>query len=102
PIASPSPSPNPSATATVTATPTCSGNGGAFWGTVSYCSNPGAARVPDVTIQRNGVPLATTDCYGIYRVSQPVGTGIITPFKARETPGSPGINTIDVVAVQRH
>ena len=57
--------------------------------------------MPGVTIRLNGVPVGITGCYGNYQVNQSQ-SGTITPFKARETPGSPSINTIDVVAVQRH
>jgi hypothetical protein len=46
----------------------------------------------------------TTDVLGVYTLASiPFGGSyIVTPTKAALTPGSTGINTIDVVATQRH
>ena len=46
----------------------------------------------------------TTDGFGNYTLSSltPGGNYVVTPTKAARTPGTPGINTVDVIAVQRH
>jgi hypothetical protein len=73
-------------------------------GNVSYCSNPVSAPVPGVTILINNFPDATTDSSGHYSLVRKDGCYYcrVRPTQADRTPGSPGISTVDVVAVQRH
>jgi len=74
-------------------------------GTISYCSNPVPGPVPNVTLILTGSASGTTlsDSSGNYTFSVPSGGSYtVTPTKAPVTPASPGINTVDVVAVQRH
>ena|SRR5438105_3362580 len=79
-------------------------------GDVFYCSNPVPAPVPCVTIHIiefcGGQNPTTTDASGHYQLfaycKKGINSGTVTPSNAPRTPGSPGINTIDVVAVQRH
>jgi hypothetical protein len=75
-------------------------------GTVLYCSNPVPEPVPNVTLTLtgNGSTSTLSDSSGNYQLS-PLTTGesyTVTPAKAALLPGTAGINTIDVVAVQRH
>ena len=70
-------------------------------GHVSYCSNPVPAPVPGVAIHWITVTFVT-DSFGNYSFFNKGEGGWITASKAALTPGSPGINTVDVVAVQRH
>ena len=88
--------PTPTATATAFGV-TISGN-------VSYCSNPAPGPVPGVTLTLTpGGLTRVTDSSGNYSFT--VGSNgnyTVTPSKAARTPGSPGINTTDVIAVQRH
>jgi plastocyanin len=94
--ATPSPSPTP------TPTPTPIN----ISGTISYCSNPSLNPVPGVTVTLTGDAGGSTlsDGSGNYQfLSLPFGGSyIVTPTKAALAPGSPGINTVDVIAVQRH
>jgi hypothetical protein len=75
-------------------------------GTVVYCSNPSLNPVPGVTLTLTGSASDSTlsDGSGNYafRSVTSGGSYTVTPTKAALTPGSTGINTIDVVAVQRH
>lgn len=75
-------------------------------GTLSYCSNPVPGPVPNVTLNLTGTASASTssDGSGNYQFLAVPGGGnyTITPSKAGLTPGSPGINTVDVIAIQRH
>ena len=75
-------------------------------GTVSYCSNPVPGPVPGVTLTLTGNTAGSTssDGSGNYSFSAlpSGGSFTVTPTKADRAPGSPGINTVDVVAVQRH
>lgn len=89
-------------------TPTPSPSPIVISGTITYCSNP----VPDpdpvagVTLSLTGSASGstTTDSAGNYLFSALTsgGTFFITPSKADRAPGSPGIDTVDLVAVQRH
>jgi len=62
--------------------------------------------VPNVTLTLNGSASGSTlsDGSGNYQFSSLASGGsyIVTPSKAARTPGSPGINTVDVIAAQRH
>ena len=75
-------------------------------GSVSYCTNPVATSVPNVTLTLTGsaATLTLSDGSGTYQFSSlpSGGTYTVTPSKAARTPGSGGINTIDVIATQRH
>ena len=75
-------------------------------GAISYCSNPVAAPVPDVTLNLTGDMTTSTvsDGFGNYQFSSlvPGGSYTVTPTKAALAPGSAGISTVDVVATQRH
>src|SRR5207249_6075250 len=73
--------------------------------TVLYCSNPSPGPVPGVTLTLTGSASGSTmsDSSGNYSFSVPSGgTYTVTPSKAARTPGSAGINTVDVVATQQH
>jgi len=75
-------------------------------GTVVYCSNPSLNPVPGVTLTVIGSVSDSTlsDSSGNYAFWPLINGGsyIVTPSKAGLAPGSNGINTIDVVAIQRH
>ena len=75
-------------------------------GTISYCSNPSLNPVPGVTLTLTGNISGSTlsDGSGNYTFSSlpSGGTYTVTPTKAALAPGSAGINTVDVIAVQRH
>jgi hypothetical protein len=106
------PTPTPTATATSTATappptptPTLTPTV-AISGTITYCSNPVPGPVPNVTLTLNGDATTSTmsDSSGAYTFSNlnSGGSYTVTPSKARLAPGSAGITTVDVIAVQRH
>ena len=75
-------------------------------GTVSYCPNPHPRPVPNVTLTLTGSASDSrlSDSSGNYQFSSVPGGGsyTVTPTKSARTPGSPGINTVDVIAVQQH
>jgi hypothetical protein len=75
-------------------------------GTISYCSNPVPGPVPGVTLTLTGSGSGSTlsDGSGNYTLSSLVSGGsyTVTPTKAALSPGATGINTVDVIAVQRH
>ena len=75
-------------------------------GTVSYCANPLSGPVPDVTLFLSGdvTASATPDGFGNYVLSSLAvgGSYTVTSTKNGLAPGSADINTVDVVAVQRH
>ena len=110
PLASPTPTPatptptptlTPSPSPTPTPTPMIS-----ISGTISYCSNPVPGPVPNVTltVSGNGSGSTASNGSGNYTFSALVagGTYTITPSNAGLTPGTSGIDTVDVVAIQRH
>ena len=92
------PTPTPAATPTATATPIN------ISGTVSYC--PNSNPVPNVTLTLTGSASGSTlsNGSGNYTLSSldPGGTYTVTPTKTALLPSATGINTVDVVAVQRH
>jgi plastocyanin len=106
PTPTPSTTPNPTATATATATVQPSPSPISISGTIIYCSNPANGPVPNVTMSLTGDMIASTqsDGSGNYQFSSLPSGGnyTITPTKAGLTPGSTGINTVDVIAIQRH
>ena len=75
-------------------------------GTVVYCTNPALPPIPGVTMTLTGTSggTTTTDGSGNYSFTglTPGGNYTVTPTKAGLVPGSTGINTVDVVAIQRH
>lgn len=75
-------------------------------GTVYYCTNPSLDPVPDVTLTLSGDASNTTlsSGSGAYQfTSLPPGWNYtVTPSKGALIAGTAGINTIDVIAVQRH
>jgi Dockerin type I domain len=119
----PTPTPTPPATATPTATATATATTTAtatpvatvtpsptplvsISGTLLYCSNPVPEPVPNVMLTLTGTTSGSTltDGSGNYTFSSLVSGGnyTITPTKAARVPGSASINTVDVIAVQRH
>lgn len=77
----------------------------AITGTISYCSNPAPGPVPNVLMTLTGNSSGTTlsDATGNYLFSVTSGSNYtVTPSKPRLVGGAGGINTVDVVAVQRH
>jgi len=100
PFGTPSPPPG---TPTPTSTPTPSVT---LSGTVTYCSNPVPGPVPGATLSLTGTSSGSTpsDGSGNYTFTGLASGGsyTVTPAKAARTPGSAGINTVDVIAVQRH
>jgi hypothetical protein len=75
-------------------------------GTVTYCPNPSLNPVPGVTMTLTGSASGSTssDGSGNYSFTGLTSGGnyTVTPGKTALTPGSGNINTVDVVAVQRH
>jgi hypothetical protein len=75
-------------------------------GTISYCSNPSLPPVPGVTLTLTGDASGSTvsDSSGNYTLSSMPSGGnyTVTPAKAALAPGSAGITTVDVIAIQRH
>src|SRR5205085_12653367 len=73
-----------------------------------YCSNPNGNPVPGATLTLTGTSSGSTlsDSSGNYQFSSLMAGGsyTVTPSKANLTPGATGsaINTVDVIAVQRH
>jgi hypothetical protein len=75
-------------------------------GTITYCSNPVSGPVPNVTLTLTGGASGSTssDSSGNYLfLGLPSGgTYAVTPSKAQLLPGAANINTVDVIATQRH
>jgi N-acetylneuraminic acid mutarotase len=93
--------PTPAATPTPPPPPTFTVSG-----TASYCSNPVPGPVPNVTLTLTGSGFGSTlsDASGNYGFSS-LASGasyLVTPTKSGLIPGSAGINTVDVIAAQRH
>jgi hypothetical protein len=99
----PTPTATPSPTSTPTPTPPPTIN---ISGTVSYCSNPVPGPVSNVTLTLTGSASGSTlsDGSGNYQFSSLAvgGSYTVTPAKSAVTPGSSSINTVDVIAIQRH
>jgi uncharacterized delta-60 repeat protein len=94
-LAVPTPTPTPTPPPSVTIS-----------GTISYCSNPVPGPVPNVTLNLTGNATASTMTNGsgnyMFSSLPSGGSYTVTPTKAALPPGSTGINTVDVVATQRH
>ena len=75
-------------------------------GTVRYCTNPSSTPIPNVLLTLSGSGSSTTlsDGTGNYSLITLAsgGTYTVTPSKTPLPPISLGINTIDVLAIQRH
>ena len=74
-------------------------------GTVTYCSTPSPGPVPNVALTLGGsaAGMSSSDASGNYLFSVPSGgTYTVTPAKAALAPGSSRIDTVDVIAIQRH
>jgi glucose/arabinose dehydrogenase len=88
-----------------TPTPTPSPTPIVISGTITYCSDPIPDPIPGVTLTLTGSASGstTTDSSGGYLFSALTtgGTFVVTPSKADRAPGSSGIDTVDVIAVQR-
>lgn len=93
--------PTPTPTPTPTAPPSIS-----ISGSVIYCPNPGIPAVQNVTITLTGDSGGSTltDSSGNYTFSSLAsgGTYTVTPSKAALPPATPNIDTVDVIAAQRH
>ena len=93
-------------TTPATPTPTPSPSPLMISGAVSYCSDPLLPPEASVTLTLTGDAAGTTlsDNSGNYQFSTlPVGASYtVTPAKAPVGSAAPGIDTIDVIAVQRH
>src|SRR5439155_14046340 len=78
----------------------------AISGTISYCSNPVPGPVPNVMLTLTGTTSGSTltDVSGNYSFTGLASGGnyTVTPTKSARVPGSANINTVDVVATQRH
>ena len=118
----PTPTPTPSATSTpaptLTATPTPTSTPGAtstptptpatfnISGTINYCSNATLPPVSGVTVTLAGDVNSSTSsgASGDYTLSSvPAGGNYtVTPNKTALAPGATGINTLDILAAQRH
>ena len=100
------PTPNPTPPPTPTATPTPTPSPIVLSGAISYCSNPVAGPVADVMLQLTGDMTTSTlsDSSGNYQFLSlgPGGSYTVTPTKGALAPGANNINTVDVLAVQRH
>jgi hypothetical protein len=74
-------------------------------GTISYCPDPVPGPVPNAVLNLTGSVSGATlsDSSGNYTFTVPFGGSYdVTPNKTALAPGGAGINTLDVVAVQRH
>jgi hypothetical protein len=75
-------------------------------GTIGYCSNPIPGPVQNVILSLTGTVSSSTisDEAGDYQFSSLIsgGTYVVTPAKNPRAPGSSGIDTVDVIATQRH
>src|SRR5204862_1669035 len=73
---------------------------------LTFGSNPVSGQIPNVTLTLTGGASGSTssDSSGNYLFSglPSGGTYTVMPSKAPLAPGSSGINTVDVIAVQRH
>ena len=98
-VSSSTPTPTPAPTATPTPPINISGN-------VDYCSNPSLNPVPGVIMTLTGSASGTTatDGSGNYTfASLPSGGSYtVTPTKTPLIAGSAGINTVDILGIQRH
>jgi len=103
PTSTPTPTPTPIPTPIPTATPPPTVG---ISGNVSYCSNPVPGPVSGVTLTLTGGASDSklSDGSGNYTFTGLAAGGsyTVTPTRSALTPGSAGINTVDVIATQRH
>jgi hypothetical protein len=75
-------------------------------GNVSYCSDPNLAPVPNVTLTVNGdtTTSVVSDTLGdyLFPALEAGWSYTVTPTKNGRVPGSSGITTEDVIAIQQH
>ena len=74
-------------------------------GNVIYCPNPTPTALANATLTLSGSAqgMSSSHTGGNYQFAVPRnGSYTVVPNKSPLTPGAPGINTTDVVAVQRH
>jgi len=74
-------------------------------GTITYCTNPTLPPVPGATLTLTGSSSGSTVSNGSGGYTFSVTSGgnyTITPSKATLSPGTTGIDTVDVIAIQRH
>ncbi len=75
-------------------------------GTLSYCSSPNPDPIENATLTLTGAVAGSTlsDGSGFYQFTSVIAGGsyTVTPSKSGVTPATPTINTVDIVAVQRH
>ena len=87
-------------------TPAPTPSNGGISGSISYCSNPSGGPVASATLSLLGssAGIAMSNGSGEYTFSflTTGGTYTVTPAKNALSPGSTGITTADVLAVQRH
>lgn len=106
PTPSPAASPTPTPTLTPTPTPTPSPTTFDVSGVISYCSSPTLNPVSGVALTLSGDAGGSTvsDGSGNYTLSSiPAGGNYtVTPSKSALAPGSASIDTVDVIAAQRH
>jgi hypothetical protein len=102
----PTPTPaTPTPTPTLTPTPTPTPTPITISGNIVYCSNPSLNPVPGVTLTLTGSSSGSmlSDGSGNYLFTVSAGGNYtITPSKAAVAAGTVGINTVDVIAIQRH
>lgn len=99
------PSPTPTSTPSTTPNPTPTPTPVIISGTIHYCTNPTPGPVPDVVLTLTGSSSGSTmsDASGNYSFTVAAGGSYtITPSKAARLPHSNGIDTVDVVRIQRH
>lgn len=98
--------PSPTPTSTPTPTPTGTPSNVKISGKIFYCSDPLRGPVKDVMLTLTGAMSDSTlsELNGEYEFSSlPSGGSYeVTPNKTALAPGTHGINTIDIVATQRH
>jgi N-acetylneuraminic acid mutarotase len=74
-------------------------------GTIWSCSNPNPTPVPGVTLTLTGSESGSTvsNAAGTYSLTVSSGGSYsVMPAKMDRAPGSIGINTVDIIAIQRH
>jgi hypothetical protein len=106
PTPTPTATPTPMPTSTPTPTPTPTPALVSISGAVAYCSTSVSVPVPHVKLNLTGDQSGTTlsDDSGGYQFLNLATDGfyMVTPTKDALLPGAPAIDTIDVVATQRH
>jgi len=112
PVCRPGATPSPGGTPTGTPTPPPAGTPSptppltvSISGIVSYCSNPSQGPVPLATLNLTGTVTASTSSDGsgnyLFASLPSGGSYTVTPTKVALAPGTTGIDTVDVIAIQR-